>query len=221
MSEDSLTVKPLALQDDGGSNPTSSLQFFRCDLKNVSDFIKKHHYSHTHPGGIDFSFGLTYNDILAGACVFGYMAGNPKYAIIKGVDPHKFRELMRLVLLDEVPKNSESKFIAWCLRYLKKNTDLEAIVSFADPKFNHTGTVYKASNWFYAGKQKPDRPRLIINGEEVHPRSSVNRFGTSSIPKLRNMGLTVETQVREPKHKYIYYLRNRPAPKEKDWLEEL
>lgn len=144
---------------------------------------------------------------MSGACVFGFMAGNPKYAIVPGQDPKKFRELMRLVLLDDVPKNSESKFIAWCLRYLKKYSDLIAVVSFADPKYGHTGTIYKASNWKYVGIQKPDRPRIIVNGIEIHPRSAVNKYGTSSVAKLLEMGLDVQTAPREPKHKYLYFLK--------------
>ncbi len=194
---------------DGGSIPTSPHQFCRCSLKEVSSFIKAHHYSHTHPGGIDFSFKLSVGWKLSGACVFGYMAGNPKASILPEYRPNQCRELMRLVLLDEVPKNSESQFIGWCLRWLKKNTDLQAIVSFADPVHGHTGTVYKASNWEYMGLQKPDRPRLIINGSEVHPRMAYDRFGTSSAKRISQMGHLVELKPREPKHKFVYFLRER------------
>ncbi|MEK6882240.1 MAG: hypothetical protein AABY22_21660 [Nanoarchaeota archaeon] len=192
------------------SNLILPLHFEKCELKDVSKFIKDNHYSHTYPGGVDYSFRLLYNNQLAGACLFGHMAGNPKaLCLIEGYDnPLLYRELMRLVLLDEVPKNSESKFIAWCIRWLKKNTDLIGLISFADPKFGHSGTIYKASNWIYCGLQKGIlRPRMIIEGEEMHPRMAFNKFGTSSIYKLREMGLTIEIQPREPKHRYVYILK--------------
>jgi hypothetical protein len=115
---------------------------------------------------------------------------------------------MRLVLLDEVPKNSESKFISWCIRWLKKNTDLAALISFADPKYGHSGTIYKASNWTYCGLQKQDRDRIFINEKEVHPKSAYNIYGTSSIEKLKQMGLQIRTEPREPKHRYVYVLRD-------------
>lgn len=115
---------------------------------------------------------------------------------------------MRLVLLDFVPKNTESRFIAFTLRWLKRHTNLLAIVSFADPKYGHRGIVYQASNWIYTGLQKQDRDRLIINGTETHPKSAFNLYGTSSLTKLREKGLTVETKEREPKHRYVYILRD-------------
>jgi hypothetical protein len=176
----------------------------------VSNFVKSNHYSRTHPGGIDYSFKLIYKNQVMGACLFGYMAGNPKaMCLIDEQDnPKLYRELMRLVLLDEVPKNSESKFIGWCLRWLKKNTDLIALISFADPKFGHSGTIYKASNWKYCGLQKQDRPRIIIDGKEVHPKSCYNLYGTSSISKLKELGMKVDLKEREPKHRYVYVLRD-------------
>lgn len=202
-------VKHENQSQDGGSNPTLPLHFSKCNLKDVSEFVKTYHYSHTHPGGVDYSFNLYYNSQLAGACLFGHMAGNPKaMCVLNGYnDPTKYRELMRLVLLDEVPKNSETKFVGWCLRWLKKNTDLLACISFADPKFGHSGTIYKAGNWLYTGLQKPDRPRMIIDGIEVHPRMAYNRYGTSSTSKIINLGHTVDLVYREPKHRYVYILR--------------
>ena len=194
---------------DAGVIPSLPLHFERCSLKDVSDFVKQNHYSKTYPGGIDYSFKLNYQSELGGACLFGYMAGNAKAScILEGYeDQNKYRELMRLVLLDKVPKNSESKFIGWCIRWLKKNTDLLALISFADPKFGHSGTIYKASNWTYCGLQKQDRPRLIIDGIEIHPRMAYNRYGTSSIKALADMGIKVTTLPREPKHRYVYVLK--------------
>lgn len=211
MCVDSLTNKILPFQgEDGGVNPTSTLHFERCALKDVSEFVRKHHYSHTYPGSIDYSFKLLYKEKLAGACLFGYMAGNPKaMCIVEGQEsPSSYRELMRLVLLDEVPKNAESRFIGWCIRWLKKNTELLALISFADPAFNHSGIVYKASNWKYCGLQKQDRPRIIIDEIEVHPRMAYNRYGTSSLVKLKEKGLNVRTEPREPKHRFVYLLRD-------------
>lgn len=208
MGVDSNSGKTSDFQSEiDGSIPISTLHFSRCQLKEVSKFIKKNHYSHTYPGGVDYSFKAVSNNEIVGACIFGYMAGNPNAIHYNGYNPKDFRELMRLVLLDQVGKNAESKFISWCLRYLKKNTNIKCIISFADPKFGHTGIVYRASNWQYLGKQKPDRPRMIIDGKEIHPRMAYNKFGTSSYKKIRLMGHTVELLYREPKHKYIFILK--------------
>src|SRR6267378_5053291 len=139
----------------------SDLFFERCSLKDVAAFVDTHHYSKTHHKVVPYAFRLIANGVLAGVCLFGMVAGNPKAVqVLRGHENHKdYLELQRLVLLDEVPKNSESRFIAWCLRWLRKNTNVKAIVSFADPRHGHKGIVYRASNWIFIGKQKQDRDR--------------------------------------------------------------
>jgi hypothetical protein len=197
-------------REEGGSSPSLPLQFSPCRLLDVSKFVKQYHYSHTHPGGIDYCFRLDVLGSLMGAALFGQMAGNPKAScLLKGHEnPQDYRELMRLVLLDEVPKNSESQFVGWCLRWLRKNTGVLAVISFADPRYGHTGIIYRAGNWVYCGLQKQDRPRLIIDGSEIHPRMAYDKYGTSSTKMLVEvMGLDVKLEPRTPKHRYVYVLR--------------
>jgi len=202
-------------------------------LKDVSDFVKEHHYTHSHQAtNILYCFRADSGNILSGAALFGNMAGNPKAScVIEGHDdPHEYQELCRLVLLDECPKNSESRFIGWCIRWLKKNTDLSALISFADPTRGHRGTIYHATNWTYCGLQKKDRNRLIVNGEDIHPRYLYNLYGTSSVKLLREKGLIVEELPREPKHRFVFPLREGLIIKKRlfngqqksgDWLTEL
>jgi hypothetical protein len=210
---------------DGGSKPTPSLQFSVCSLKDVSAFVKQHHYSKTHHKVVVYAFSLTMNGLLAGACLFGMAAGNIRcMTVLTGHDnPRDYLELQRLVLLDEVPKNSESRFIGWCLRWLKKNTGVKAVISFADPAHGHGGTVYRASNWIYTGKQKPARDRIYLDGVEMHPKQFYNIYGTSSLPKLRALlpDRAITTGFRETKHRYVFVLKTelmhllKLAPK--DW----
>ena len=59
------------------------------------------------------------------------------------INPDKCFELRRLVCIDDTPKNTESYFIGQTFKWLKKNTDIEVIVSFADEEEGHTGVIYK------------------------------------------------------------------------------
>lgn len=197
-------------REDGGANPASPLHFEKCPVSTISLFVKDHHYSHTHPGFADICFRIVRDNQTVGAAIFGHMVGNPKASCIcEGYEnPKDYRELMRLVLLDDVPKNTESQFIGWCIRYIRKNTSILALISFADPKYGHSGIIYRASNWVYTGLQKQDRPRILIDGKEIHPRRCYNVYGTSSLKILKEMGLNIETAPREPKHRFIYLLRN-------------
>lgn len=214
MSVDGVTANTFSHQlKDNGSIPISALQFYRVGLRSVGPFIRQHHYSKTYPGGIDYCFAASYQGRIVGACAFGYMAGNPKGMVIcDGVsDPSSYRELMRLVFVDEVEKNAESRFIGYCLRWLKKHTALVAVISFADPKYGHLGIVYQSTNWIYTGLQKPDRDRIILQRtdlfgdyqQEIHPRQAVNKFGSSARDAV---GMATFTK-REPKHRYVHILR--------------
>lgn len=195
----------------GGSIPAPPLHFSVCSLKDVSVFIKTYHYSKTHHKVVVYAFSLMMSGVLAGACLFGMAAGNLKcMTVLNGHDnPRDYLELQRLVLLDEVPKNSESQFIGWCLRWLKKNTTIKAIISFADPTYGHSGVIYRASNWIYTGRQKPARDRIYLDGVEIHPKQFYNIYGTSSITKLKQMlpDHQITTGFRDTKHRYVFVLR--------------
>jgi hypothetical protein len=177
--------------------------------------VKEHHYSHSVPGGVEYSFRLEFNGQLGGALLIGMKTGNVDAVLIKGHKPTDFRELVRLVLLDAVPRNSESQFISWCVRYMKQHTQVKALVSFADPEHGHSGTVYRASGWRYDGVQEGRvTDKVIVNGEEVHPRTVVSRYGTASRKALINiayrLGHKIEFQPRITKHRYVYDLRTTP-----------
>lgn len=215
MVEQSGTRK--GLPTDGGSIPTPSLHFRLVDLQEVSAFVKTNHYSGNHPL-VDYCFGAYYDDALMGVCMFGHVGGNPDVAcILKGHDnPLEYRELSRLVFYDDVPKNSESQFVSWCIRWLKNNTELLGLISFADPVQGHRGTIYQASNWVYTGLQRQDRDRMFVDGVEHHPKRLYNMYGTSSVPKLQAILKAKKKKLtfaeREPKHRYVYVLRPELRP---------
>jgi hypothetical protein len=122
-----------------------------------------------------------------------------------GVDPAEGLELGRLVLLDEVPGNGESWFVARAFALLHEHLpDIQAVVSFADPmprrtatgevlKPGHIGTVYQALNARYAGRTKGRWMLLDKDRRVVSPRSlSKLRNGESGADsmerRLRAMG---------------------------------
>jgi hypothetical protein len=123
--------------------------------REVRELIATHHYLRTLPPS-RFRFGLYRHNALVGAAVFTYPVNDRTItnvfdcAAIEGV------ELGRLVLLDDVPGNGESWFVAECLRRLRR-TGLAGVVSFSDPvprssaagvtvTPGHIGTVYQALN---------------------------------------------------------------------------
>lgn len=225
-------VEQVTQSQYGGSTPTSPLQFFPCRVKDVKTFVISNHYSKSVWGANDFCFKAEQNGRLVGACVFGFLAGNPKsMCVLRGFEDFRsYRELRRLVILDEVAHNSESRFVGWCLRWLKKNTELKAVMSFADTGQNHIGYIYQASNFLYCGLTKDVHNRFLINGKVVHTRTTLKKYHTRKFERLQQIFPDVQLIKGTAKHKYIYLLRPEtrfllklpvlPYPKkERDWLD--
>jgi len=80
-------------------------------------------------------------------------------------------ELRRLALIDDTPKNSESFFIGYCLRWLKKNTPYRRIISYADISRGHVGTIYKATGFKLMGQTSAGSKMVVYDGREFHMRS--------------------------------------------------
>lgn len=183
--------------------------------KRVMDFLKKWHYSeYTYlqhketftlwrPG----DFGIP---DLIGVCIYTRPAGPTASKSYWPNAPDRVLELRRLCLIDDTPKNAESYFIAHTIRWLKKNTEWEYIISYADGEQGHTGVIYRASNFNYLGKTGAGRT-LEVDGKRFHIRtlSMMDRPYGREINKRYNEGdnnvKIIETL---PKHIYTYQLKN-------------
>lgn len=103
-------------------------------------------------------------------------------------------ELSRLCLLPKVQRtehNITSYFVARAIRQFKKDTEVKAILSYADSAF-HKDTIYKACNFVYYGLSDPKKDfwfkkedgtyvkhsRRTVKGKEGEwrPRSQKHRY---------------------------------------------
>jgi len=127
------------------------------------------------------------------------------------INPTRCMELRRLCCIDDTPKNTESYFIGKTLRWLKQNTDIEVIVSFADQHYGHAGTIYKASNFDYLGETAAGQV-LMVDGREMHSRSlnQKNRpYGRELKRRYDEGDPNIFFKKRKPKHIYTYYLNKK------------
>ena len=193
-----------------------SVTEYECRLvtrQEITAFIEQWHYSGSINGCIaDYSFGLYDNDNLIGAMFYGRLAmanQHKKYTD----DPTKITELRRLCCIDDTPKNTESYFIGATLRWLKKNTILEKVVSYADSNYNHTGIIYKASNFVYLGQTACGKV-IMYNGKKYHDKAIRTYYNG----KLKPFALAIKNALtdgsavyikQKPKHIYLYTLRGR------------
>ena len=110
--------------------------------KQIAELVHQH-YLHAWPRDIQLAFGLKRKGKLLGVITYSGVVNELKTRFGDQV-----WELSRLIVVDRVPTNAESFFIGATVRYIKRNYGtLQRLISFADPKYGHRGTVYKASNW--------------------------------------------------------------------------
>ena len=141
-----------------------------CDRDDIKDFVETHHYSKNINGVIsDYCFSLTHGDALVGAIIYGRMAMASQWKKY-GKEVTDVIELRRLVCVDDTPKNTESYFISRTIKWLRDNTHIRVIVSYADPEYGHTGVVYRASNFRLHGKSAAGKV-ILLGGKKYHDKT--------------------------------------------------
>lgn len=131
--------------------------------KIANDFVKKHHYSRKVVSNSQLHFGAFLNNELHGVMSYGPSLDKSKIQpLVKNTKWNEFIELNRMAFDDYLPKNSESRCIAYSIKLIKKNApQIKWIISFADGCQCGDGTIYRASNFKLTGIKK--NTTIMIN----------------------------------------------------------
>ena len=198
------------------------LNVVRVEISVIRALIETLHYSHSVNGlRVSHCFGLYDGETLIGGMIYGGLGmanAWKKY----GSKESDVIELRRLAVIDATPPNTESYFIGRTLRWLKQNTEIQTVVSYADNTQNHKGIIYQASNFTRIGETAKGK-MIEWNGKLYHDKSIrtyyTNKDGVKQLKPfaqqlrdaLENGDATwVPTQT---KNIYIYPLRNRTMKK--------
>jgi len=131
-------------------------------------------------------------------------ANNNLNEIVKGV---KAIELNRLIINDDVDKNTLSFFVSQSLNMLPKPM---VVISYADSGQGHNGYIYQATNWIYTGLGKGDY-EFKKNGRQFHRKNIYDLLGTGSLENAKKNGYEVVKV--EPKHRYIFFIGSKKQKK--------
>ena len=170
-----------------------------------SDYVNiqaKHTFCLFRPG----RFGLPE---MVGVCIYTRPASPSAGQTYHPAAPDKVLELRRLCLIDATPKNAESFFVSRTLKWLKRNTDWEYVISYADAEQGHTGVIYRASNFHFVGKTQPGK-RLEVDGKPFHIRtlSMLDRpYGVEINRRYKAGDAGIKIIETLPKYIYTYDLR--------------
>lgn len=177
-----------------------------CYRNEIKNFIENWHYSQNINGlKSDYCFKLLDGKTIIGAIIYGGVAMPNVWKKYVG-NELELLELRRLCCIDNTPKNTESYFIGSTLRWLKKNTNVKRIISYADTTYNHEGIVYKASNFKHYGMTAKGRV-IIYNGKRYHDKTIRTKYKGELKPfakKIKNALEIGEAEYIKTKGKHIY-----------------
>lgn len=107
--------------------------------------------------------------------------------------------LSRLVVTDDEPANAESLFVSRSMRLVLRDSRWRVLLTYADSRQGHVGTIYRATGWEYLG-MLPGRPawRDPRTGRQVAARATRTRS------KAEMLRLGYEPLPPLPKHKFVY-----------------
>lgn len=151
-------------------------------------FCLQTHYSGSYPAA-RVRIGLYHHELLVGVAVFSHPSSDK---VLTNYFPGAAREsieLGRFVLLDAVPSNGETYFLARCRALLRTgalkavNQKFIGLISFSDDVARtdaanricfagHTGTIYQASNAVYASRATARTLRLLPDGRVFSDRAA-------------------------------------------------
>ena len=176
----------------------------RVTKSEAADLLLRFHYlkdiSKTFKSG--YNYGLYKNNEfcplniggIQGVCIF---TGLPVPEIAKGafgLERHEQNGLFELSRLCIHPNTQQSEynitswFVSKAIRRLRKETNVRAIISYADSD-HHSGTIYRACNFLYCGLSEPKKDFYFADGTK-HSRGSVK-------------GSEGEWKERSRKHRYV------------------
>ncbi len=167
--------------------------------------LKKHYAKRIPP--ITYSFGLFEDNIMIGIITFGTPVSN----VLRNLwnNDFKLMELNRLVVNDNLPKNTLSYFVSNALKLLPKPL---VIVSYADTSQNHNGYIYQATNWVYTGLSAEFKDYYVKGLEHLHGATifDMSRGQENRVEWLKQkFGDKLIMIDRPRKHRYFYFIGNK------------
>lgn len=186
--------------------------------KAITYACKNFHYSKSVPA-VQYAFNI-YNgeNEWCGVILYGGGANNnlPKSF---NLNAGEVLELTRVALNGK--QECTSMAVAMSLRELHKIDPLcKIVVSYADHRQHHLGTIYQATNWIYLGKSITNDTQYFYKGKWTHERTinaQANRAQLKkTLPKRKNSNKFKYIYVFNKKERKKWLAQALPYPKEND-----
>ena len=179
------------------------------ERKVIQSFVHKWHYSHSTNGVQQTQcFALFNGEKLIGAMMYALPSMKSTAAKYNPDNPLRCWELRRLCCIDDTPKNTESYFIGHTLRWLRDNTSIKKVISYADETYNHKGVIYKASNFKHLGMTSKGKV-IVYKNKLYHDKTIRTKKPYAERIKTALDNGTAHYRDTLGKHIYMYELRRK------------
>jgi len=152
----------------------------------AQELVRKHHYARGGSNTRVYTHGLV--NRATQECVGIAWWIPPTRAAGESVDKDRWRQVLaltRMVIKPGVPKNACSFLLAGSTRLIRRDGRFTSLVTWADEAHGHTGGVYRAANWEYAGKTKASSLWVDALGRQVARKATRSR----TVAEMRAAGL--------------------------------
>ena len=195
------------------------MRIAKASRKAIEYACRSFHYSHSAPG-TQFGYNI-YNDADEWCVVILFGGGaNHSMPSLFGMNSGEVLELTRVALNGKQEQTSQA--VAMALRQLHRDDPLvRVVVSYADHRQRHIGTIYQATNWIYTGTITGNES-YYYQGKWIHRRTLDNMSNGKMLQR------TLPHRGASSKFRYIYCFDRKdrkrlsslalPYPKDDDLL---
>lgn len=159
------------------------IEIISTEKEDVAPFILKH-YLGGWPNNIKKIYGIRLvGQGLIGMIIYGYPMVSATKVIQPEVQSKEVLEIKRLFIedIDDLP-HVESYVIAKSLKIIKQEfPEIKVVLTFADEKAGHMGSIYQATNAIYLGKSGGKHKYAYILRGNLN--AIKNLLGNKSYPK--------------------------------------
>lgn len=177
----------------------------------ANDTIRARHYSGKYVNNSYIHLGVFVDGVMQGVLQFGY-AMNPASgdSVVAGTANDQYLELNRMWMDDAAPRFSESRAIAYAIRYIRRvYPRVRWIQSFADERCGLNGKVYQAANFGFYGEHVS--VFWEIDGEFYHnivATADKSRAGTAALQRFAaGRDRAVRHEFRQ--FRYLFFMQSR------------
>jgi hypothetical protein len=171
--------------------------------REAQDFIARHHYAKGSSLTRVYSHGLYRAD--DSETLWGVALWLPPTRVAaESVNKEAWQKVLslsRLACLPEAPRNSASFLLSRSVEIIRNDGRFVSLVTYADERMGHTGSIYRAANWTYIGLMRGS-PAWVdpVTGKQVAKKSTRTRADA----EMRALGY--ENVGTFGKHKFVLHL---------------